>query len=299
MQTNSLRYEDFILTLPVAHWDAGKECREAALTALEKGSVLFLPQLDFPLTEDERTRLREETVEAGRKNISYRDDSKQLFGIANPADESIIRELMQRHYEACCQLIQNLLPAYVDALHTPINTLRVHPVTAWKKGSSWRKDDTRLHVDAFPSRPIHGERILRIFTNINPHAEPRTWRVGDTFPSLAQQFLPRVGHYHPMNNWFQQKLHITKSYRTRYDHMMLGMHNAMKADTEYQATGAQLEVQFPAGSSWICFSDQTAHAAMSGQFMLEQTFLLPVKDMVHPEYSPLKTLENMLHKTLL
>lgn len=299
MQTNSLRYDDFILTLPVANWDAGKEDSEAALTALEKGIVLFLPQLNFPLTPDEQTRLREDTVEAGRKNISYRDASKQLFGVANKADENIIRQLMQRHYEACCKLIQNLLPAYVDALHTPINTLRVHPVTAWKAGTSWRKDDTRLHVDAFPSRPIHGERILRIFTNINPHGDPRVWRVGDTFPSLAKQFLPRVNRFHPFSSWLQEKSHITKSYRTRYDHLMLGMHDAMKSDLEYQKSGAQLEVQFPAGGSWICFSDQTAHAAMSGQFMLEQTFLLPVKDMVHPEYSPLKTLESMLHKTLL
>ncbi len=34
---------------------------------------------------------------------------------------------------------------------------------------------------------------------------------------------------------------------------------------------------FPPGSVWVCFSDQTSHAVMSGQFMLEQTFFLPVK----------------------
>ena len=35
---------------------------------------------------------------------------------------------------------------------------------------SWRKDDSRLHVDAFPSRPNRGERILRVFCNVNPDA---------------------------------------------------------------------------------------------------------------------------------
>ncbi len=299
MLKNQLRYDDVIFTLPLTDWAEGENFSHQALSALEQGSVLSLPQLGFPLTDEEQLRLKEETVEPGRKNISYRAQSDQLFGVANKADEPVIRGLLQRHYQACNRLISGLLPAYVPVLHTPINTLRVHPVAVWKKGSSWRKDDSRLHVDAFPSRPIQGERILRIFTNINPHGEPRVWRVGEPFPSLAKHFLPQVGRYHALSCWIQQKLGITKSYRTRYDHIMLGLHDAMKADTDYQTSGAQLEVQFPPGSSWICFSDQTPHAAMSGQFMLEQTFLLPAKEMVSPQYSPLRTLEAMLGKPLI
>ena len=46
---------------------------------------------------------------------------------------------------------------------------------------SWRRDDTRLHVDAFPSNPIGEKRILRIFRNINPDGQPRHWRVGEDF----------------------------------------------------------------------------------------------------------------------
>lgn len=299
MLKNQLRYDDVILTLPLNDWAGGENFSRQALTALEQGAVLSLPQLGFPLTDEERLLLKEETVEPGRKNISYRAQSEQLFGVANKADEKVVRTLLQRHYQACNRLISGLLHAYVPVLHTPINTLRVHPVAVWKKGSSWRKDDSRLHVDAFPSRPIQGERILRIFTNINPHGESRVWRVGEPFPSLAKQFLPQVGRYHALSCWVQQKLGITKSYRTRYDHIMLGLHDAMKADQDYQKSGAQIEVQFPPGSSWICFSDQTPHAAMSGQFMLEQTFLLPAKDMVSPQYSPLRTLEAMLGRSLI
>ncbi|CAI2400933.1 Protein of uncharacterised function (DUF2843) [Serratia proteamaculans] len=55
--------------------------------------------------------------------------------------------------------------------------------------SSWRKDDSRLHVDAFPSRPNLGEHILRIFTNINPHGEHHQWRIGESFPQLARRFM--------------------------------------------------------------------------------------------------------------
>lgn len=299
MLKNQLSYDDVIFTLPLNDWTGGENFSDQAVSALEQGAVLSLPQLGFTLTDAERLLLREETVEPGRKNISYRAESDQLFGVADKAHQPAIRQLLQRHYQNCNRLISGLLPAYVPVLHTPINTLRVHPVAVWKKGNSWRKDDSRLHVDAFPSRPIQGERILRIFTNINPDGEPRVWRVGEPFPTLAKQFLPRVGRYHPVSSWLQQKLGITKSYRTRYDHIMLGLHDAMKADNQYQASGAQLEVKFPPGSSWICFSDQTPHAAMSGQFMLEQTFLLPAKDMVSPQHSPLRTLETMLGTSLI
>ena len=34
--------------------------------------------------------------------------------------------------------------------------------------TSWRKDDTRLHLDAFPRRRPRGDRILRVFSNVNP-----------------------------------------------------------------------------------------------------------------------------------
>lgn len=63
-------------------------------------------------------------------------------------------------------------------------------MAAWRDSTSWRKDDSRLHVDAFPSRPNYGERIIRIFTNINPHGEARSWRVGEDFTQLASRYLP-------------------------------------------------------------------------------------------------------------
>jgi len=49
-------------------------------------------------------------------------------------------------------------------------------------------------------------------------------------------------------------------------------------------------VAFPPGSCWVCFSDQTLHAAMSGQHMLEQTFHLPVANQYNPGASPLAIL---------
>src|SRR3546814_17756855 len=45
---------------------------------------------------------------------------------------------------------------------------------------------------------------------------------------------------------------------------------SMKSDLDYQKNARQETVPFPAGSVWVCFSDQTSHAVMSGQYMLEQ-----------------------------
>lgn len=80
---------------------------------------------------------------------------------------------------------------------------------------------------------------------------------------------------------------------------MLQLHDKMKADLAYQKDGLQQAIEFPPGSSWICFSDQTPHAAMGGQFMLEQTFLLPVEGMKSSQRSPLKILEALTQKTLI
>jgi len=154
-------------------------------------------------------------------------------------------------------------------------------------------------LNKFSSNFSTNGRILRIFTNINPNGENRSWRVGESFPTLAERFLPRLKSYSPVSSWLQNTIGITKSYRSHYDHLMLQMHDAMKGDADYQKNGPQVAIEFPPGSSWICFSDQTPHAAMGGQFMLEQTFLLPVDEMHDPQQSPLKVLESLTHKSLI
>ncbi|MBX9382460.1 Kdo hydroxylase family protein, partial [Serratia marcescens] len=271
----------------------------SAVSELEQGKVLFLPELAFTLSEQEMPLLDPALVDPKRKNISYQPLSGKLTGVAVAERRQQVQQLLERYYQSCRQLIAGLLPEYQEALHHPTGSLRLHPVSAWRANSSWRKDDSRLHVDAFPSRPNYGERILRIFTNINPHGEPRQWRVGEPFPELAERFMPRLARYSALSSWLQHQVRITKTRRSHYDHLMLQLHDAMKADGDYQQRGPQLALAFPPGSSWICFSDQTPHAAMGGQFMLEQTFLLPVNKMQDPQRSPLKVLEQLRGQPLI
>ncbi|ASM02962.1 hypothetical protein SMQE32_24270 [Serratia marcescens] len=297
MPTGDIMREQAVLTLPLRQWAAAEA--SSAVSELEQGKVLFLPELAFTLSEQEMPLLDPALVDPKRKNISYQPLSGKLTGVAVAERRQQVQQLLERYYQSCRQLIAGLLPEYQEALHHPTGSLRLHPVSAWRASSSWRKDDSRLHVDAFPSRPNYGERILRIFTNINPHGEHRQWRVGEPFPELAQRFMPRLARYSAFSSWLQHRVRITKTRRSHYDHLMLQLHDAMKADGDYQQQGPQLALTFPPGSSWICFSDQTPHAAMGGQFMLEQTFLLPVNKMQDPQRSPLKVLEQLRGQPLI
>ncbi|MBO1809249.1 Kdo hydroxylase family protein [Serratia ureilytica] len=297
MPTGDIMREKAVLTLPLRQWAAAEA--SSAVSELEQGKVLFLPELAFTLSEQEMPLLDPALVDPKRKNISYQPLSGKLTGVAVAERRQQVQQLLERYYQSCRQLIAGLLPEYQEALHHPTGSLRLHPVSAWRASSSWRKDDSRLHVDAFPSRPNYGERILRIFTNINPHGEHRQWRVGEPFPELAQRFMPRLARYSAFSSWLQHRVRITKTRRSHYDHLMLQLHDAMKADGDYQQQGPQLALTFPPGSSWICFSDQTPHAAMGGQFMLEQTFLLPVNKMQDPQRSPLKVLEQLRGQPLI
>ncbi|MDH2270475.1 Kdo hydroxylase family protein [Serratia marcescens] len=297
MPTGDIIREQAVLTLPLRQWAAQEA--SSAVSELEQGKVLFLPELAFTLSEQEMPLLDPSLVDPKRKNISYQPLSGKLSGVAVAERRQQVQQLLERYYQSCRQLIAGLLPEYQEGLHHPTGSLRLHPVSAWRATSSWRKDDSRLHVDAFPSRPNYGERILRIFTNINPHGEHRQWRVGEPFPELATRFMPRLARYSAFSSWLQHQVRITKTRRSHYDHLMLQLHDAMKADGDYQQQGPQLALAFPPGSSWICFSDQTPHAAMGGQFMLEQTFLLPVNKMQDPQRSPLKVLEQLRGQPLI
>ena len=72
----------------------------------------------------------------------------------------------------------------------------------------------------------------------------------------------------------------------------------MKADEGYQRDAPQVTMPFPPGSAWVCFSDQTVHAAMSGQYMMEQTFHLAAAKQYNRQASPLAILSRLAGRPL-
>ncbi|HEY6966115.1 MAG TPA: Kdo hydroxylase family protein, partial [Burkholderiales bacterium] len=155
-----------------------------------------------------------------------------------------------------------------------------------------------LHVDSFPSTPMQGRRTLRFFANVNPHGRTRTWRIGEPFEALAQRYARSIPSPMPGASLALDLLGITKSRRSDYDHYMLRLHDKMKADAAYQSTVTQQLYEFPSGCTWLCFTDQVSHAAMGGQYALEQTFYLPVDAMSDPARSPLRVLERVIGRPL-
>ncbi|MEP6657519.1 MAG: Kdo hydroxylase family protein, partial [Betaproteobacteria bacterium] len=203
--------------------------------------------------------------------------------------------MIARFAAAAAGLVSALFPRYAPYVKRARSSYR--PQAAAGREVSWRKDDSRLHVDAFPSRPNRGERILRVFTNVNP-AEDRIWRVGEPFEAMAKTLLPRIPNPVPGVSAVLAALRITKTRRSVYDHLMLNLHDRAKADLAYQRECPQETVCFAPGTTWICFSDQVMHAVVSGQFMLEQTIHLPVAALYDPARSPLAILERLTGHTL-
>jgi hypothetical protein len=268
-----------------------------AILALEQGKILFLPELPFRLLPQEQQFLLPDYAQPGAKNISYDARIDRLrCASCSGVEQDGIKTLMQRFAAHAQTLVRGLLQHYTSALQTGRTSLRVVEISG--RASSYRKDDTRLHVDAFPATPNQGRRILRVFANVNPQGTPRVWRVGEPFEEVARRFLPKVPKQLPGYAAFLKALKITKSFRTEYDHIMLQIHDRMKADLSYQKSVAQREIHFVPNTTWIVQTDHVSHAAMSGQHLLEQTFYLPVTAMQEPELSPLRTLERLMGHTL-
>ena len=110
--------------------------------------------------------------------------------MGDAATQAQLTAMITRFRAQALGLIEALLPHYTSALRLAPTSYR--PMQVESRQQSWRADDRRLHVDAFPSRPIYGYRILRVFANVNPDGAPRVWRVGEPFEAMARKFLPRA-----------------------------------------------------------------------------------------------------------
>ena len=267
-----------------------------ATVALESGRVLFLPNLRFLVNRDEQA-IFSPSILASSKNTSFDPVSGRVAGTTLAGDEQAhLARIMSRFSDSAHTLVNALFPRYRDHLIRARASFR--PAEIAGRQTSWRKDDTRLHIDSFPASPVQGRRILRVFSNVNPLARVRTWRVGEDFARVAARFAPSLSTPIPGHAALLKLLHVTKSLRTPYDALMLQLHDRMKADTSFQTTCDQEHVDFPSGSTWIAFTDEVSHAAMAGQYQFEQTFLLPVGAMIDESRSPLRILEGLKGRRL-
>jgi len=293
-----MNVQDVVETLPIADWHGPFDAalRARACNALEAGRVL-LARLPFAVAPDEAFLLSPSVMGSERKNISFdsADDSISNTSLSGVQADRL-RAMLRRFGDSAETLLHDLLPDYAADLERARTSFR--PAEIAGRAYSPRHDDRLLHVDAFPSRPMGGRRILRLFTNVAADGAAREWRVGEPFADFARRFLPRTGSGVPGGAWLLQRLGITRGRRSEYDRLMLRLHDAGKLDGAYQTAGPKADVAFPAGTTWMCFTDQVLHAALAGHCALEQTFHVPVSVMAEPERAPLRVLERLAGRSL-
>lgn len=291
-----------VLTLSLERWEGpfDEDLRLEAVAGLEAGRVLFLPRLPFILTEAEQRLVAEASTadsEGGAKNVSYEPSSGACK--AGPLSEPLAEGLkapLARFCRQAAALIEGLAPAYAPGLEVGRASFR--PVEVEGRSLSWRKDDRRLHVDAFPSRPLRGRRILRVFSNVDPSGGCRRWLLGEPFEDHLGRFRHRLRSPDPVGAWVRQRLGLTHGRQSAYDQLMLGLHDAAKRDSDYQSLSGALTHDFPAGSSWIVYTDQTPHAAIRGRCAFEQTFYVQPEVLLDPQSAPLAVLERQFQRPL-
>jgi hypothetical protein len=264
---------------------------------LEAGEVVVLPRLAFELGAADPARFAA-AGDGKAKNVSFNPMTGVLKGAAgDEATKAWVAAVLEAYAGWAWDLVCSRLPAYARGLALGKTSFRPRPAD---HAMSPRKDDRRLHIDAFPAQPTQGRRILRVFRNLNPSGEERVWQVGEPFGDHAARFLPEILGRRRWSTpaWALQALGLTRGRRTHYDALMLALHDAAKADAAYQAETPHQIHAFSPGATWLVLSDAVPHAALAGRFAVEQTFFLPVQSMADPDASPLHILERMTGRRL-
>jgi hypothetical protein len=260
---------------------------------LERGEVIFYPQCPFPVAEgDDRPFLLEQQLGRHHKNIGYDPQSGKLTGLLRHSSEQAGRltGLLAEFSRSVTGWLSAALPRYAAGWQLDRVSYRPEEEAGRRLRRMARND--LLHVDAFPSRPTNGWRILRFFVNVNP-SEPRVWITAETFPALLKQFGQTVGlpSEHPglLSRLRDRALGLFQPVRRRrsaYDAFMLRLHNFLKSSDDYQQNCLKRHWHFPPGSAWMVLTDTATHAALSGRYALEHSYFLAPHTLALPEESP-------------
>jgi hypothetical protein len=280
----------------------GEWCRQ-----LEEGDVLFFPRTPIPMTEEDRAFLLgvRQAASGYHKNISYRPRTDRIRGVARgTADVERLHSILRDYSRGALALAASLLAPYRQRWDVDFASFRPFEEDGRPLSRTARND--LLHVDAFPSRPTRGNRILRIFTNLNPAAS-RIWLTTEGFDVLASRFAADAGLRDVASGraglgpWLARAaraIGLPVPDRTAYDRFMLRFHDYLKENERFQETCPKVRMEFPPGSTWLAYTDMVAHAVLSGQYAIEQTLIVHREALVAQERAPLRILEGVAGRRL-
>ena len=269
---------------------------------LERGHIVWFEDAQFLLAEIDRDILMNLPVSClDRKNLSFSPQSGTVRGIRGRQHQLAAEEQMRRYSSKAIEFCSRILEPYRDSWRIDLTSFR--PLEERARVLPQKQRNDLLHIDAYPKRPMHGARILRFFTNVNP-SEDRVWLTGDPFHVLAEQawFQDVVRATARTSRawwrcWLQEGLHrvgIPFPNRSIYDRAMLRIHDSMKNDSGFREKCRAVVRRFPPGSSWAVFTDAVPHAALEGRFALEQSLAIPPKALLLPEVAPATVMERLV-----
>jgi hypothetical protein len=282
--------------------EPGPDRGRVLCSELEAGNILYFPltPFDFPEEDIKFLLTRKQTDTAYHKNIAYRPAVDRITGVDESSGPGIerLRAIVRGYSQRSAQFLDALLPPYAGKWKLDFASYR--PLEERGRPARLRARNDLPHVDAFPTRPTNGDRILRLFTNINP-AQNRVWITSQTFQVIGPRFAKSIGLPGAQGNnalaraWrsIAEAAHLPGANRSPYDEFMHRCHNAMKEDQDFRESCLKQRWEFPPQSTWIVFTDFVSHAVLEGQYALEQTFIVSHDAMVRPELSPLKILEKL------
>lgn len=272
---------------------------------LEIGGVIYFPESPFTRSDaDTEFLLTQHQKDASyHKNIAYRPMEDKVTGVKDLSaqDSERLRGILRDFSNQAQGLVNNLLVPYSGNYKLDYASYR--PVEEKTRKMRLRARNDLLHVDSFPTRPVRGDRIFRVFENMNPD-RVRVWNTGGTFESLVEQFRDERKAPGDMDaarrtllpQFLMKALGLKASSGSAYDSWMMDFHNFLKENSEFQQTCHKNTWQFAPGSAWLVYTDMVSHAVLSGQYALEQTFIIDHRAQVLPEKAPINILRRLYQR---
>jgi hypothetical protein len=237
--------------------------------------------------------LRQRLASRAHKNISYDPLSGRTGGFVRESAEQAmrLRSILASFAERATAWLSAMLPHYAAAWQRDRVSFR--PAEEATRRLRLKARNDLLHVDAFPSRPTNGRRILRLFVNINP-TEPRVWVTSEPFGKLLERFGEAAGLPSGQGTGWPWKLGSSmlglfspaRARRSVYDAFMLRFHDYLKAKDDFQEHGPKRFWSFAPGSAWLVFTDVASHAVLRGRYALEHSYFVAPESLALPAESP-------------
>jgi hypothetical protein len=280
---------------------------------LEQGNILYFPEGGYRLPDAVGARLMgtdsvEQDARSFHKNIAYKPAADRLSGLAGAANAEETRDAMRQYSSSAREFLARILPRYSQAWKMDYASFRSLEEEGRELPLTKRND--LLHVDAFPTRPVFGDLILRCFTNVSPQ-QPRRWMTSDPFAFLAEREAAKAGLARFARKASSSLERARRSLvrglaaagvplvdRSPYDAFMLSFHDWLKRNRDYQENCPKYYFDLPPGSTWLVFTDIVPHAVLGGRFAVEQTMIVSRHSLLRPERAPASILERLAGRSL-